>query len=463
MDHTRQHTDEPPPHGLPAEPAPLRVGYLISRYPLPTHAFVEREIEALRELGVEIHVFGIHRAQLGTAPSAGEVEALRATFTVRPVALVPFVGAHAEALARHPRAYLRTLFLALALPGGRHGRITQLFYFGEAVPIWRECRRRRLQHVHAHFTSPSGDVALLASQLGVATGAIETWSFTAHGTDMLDDVRARLAEKIRRATFVVCVSDVGRSLLMRLVSDREWAKIEVVRCGLDARWHVAPRTREPHDGPLRVLTVGRLVPEKGHAILFDAIAELERRGVPVHVEVVGDGPRREELRRRVEELGISHRVRFAGQVGQEHIVDRYAAADVFCLASLSEGLPVVLMEAMSTGLPVIATRIMGIPELVEDGATGLIVSPGRPEEIVAALETLARSPDLRARYGAAGRERVLSEFSIERSARRLRSIFLSVVGPAHPGSGGRRGSRSRPARSGARRLREPARGSARPR
>ncbi len=172
-------------------------------------------------------------------------------------------------------------------------------------------------------------------------------------------------------------------------------------------------------------------------------------------------PRREQLRRRVEELGIPHRVHFAGQVGQEDILDRYAAADVFCLASLSEGLPVVLMEAMSAGLPIIATRIMGIPELVEHGTTGLLVSPGRPDEIVVALETLARAPDLRARYGAAGRERVLSEFSIERAARTLRSAFLSAVGPAR--SRGRTGSRIRPARSGARGLREPARGTARPR
>ena len=123
---------------------------------------------------------------------------------------------------------------------------------------------------------------------------------------MLDDVRARLAEKIRRATFVVCASDVGRSLLMRLVSDREWPKIEVVRCGLDARWHVVPRMRAAHDGPLRVLTVGRLVPEKGHAILFDAIAELERRGVPVQVEVVGDGPRREQDCAGVSRTSASH-------------------------------------------------------------------------------------------------------------------------------------------------------------
>jgi colanic acid/amylovoran biosynthesis glycosyltransferase len=446
---TRQHTDDPPADGGTSEPETLRVGYLVSRYPLPTHAFIEREIEALRELGVEIHVFGIHRAELGPTPTPSQLEALRTTFAVRPLALMPFVSAHVEALALHPRAYLRTLRVALTLPGGRYGRFTQLFYFGEAVPIWRECRRHGVQHMHAHFTSPSGDVALLASQLGVGTGHIETWSFTAHGTDMLDDMRARLAEKVRRATFVVCVSDIGRSLLMRLVSDQEWSKIQVVRCGLDARWHRTPQAREAHDGPLRVLTVGRLVPEKGHAILFDAVAELERRGVPVQLEVVGDGPRRAELCRRVEELGISHRVRFAGQVVQEDILDRYAAADVFCLASLSEGLPVVLMEAMSTGLPVIATRIMGIPELVEHRSAGLLVSPGRPDEIVAALETFAGSPELRARFGAAGRERVLSEFSVERAARSLRSVFLSTVGPARSRSRGRARHRAAHASGGA--------------
>jgi colanic acid/amylovoran biosynthesis glycosyltransferase len=219
---TRQQADDATELLGPGEPELLRIGYLVSRFPLPTHAFVEREIEALRELGVDVHVFGIHRAELGTDPTPGQLDALRTTFAVRPLRLLPLLGAHAGTLACHPLAYLRALRVALSLPGGRYGRFTQLFYFGEAVPIWRECHRRRLQHMHAHFTSPSGDVALLASELGTVAGSVETWSFTAHGTDMLDDLQARLAEKVRRATFVICVSDVGRGLLMRLVGDDEW-------------------------------------------------------------------------------------------------------------------------------------------------------------------------------------------------------------------------------------------------
>jgi glycosyltransferase involved in cell wall biosynthesis len=179
-----------------------------------------------------------------------------------------------------------------------------------------------------------------------------------------------------------------------------------------------------------LLTVGRLEREKGHSILLEAISLLEHRGVPVLLEVVGDGSRLDSLRRQARDLGISERITFAGAVGQDRIREHYLAADAFCLPSLGEGIPVVLMEALASGLPVIASNTMGIPELIEDGATGLLVSPGRPEDLAAAIERLAGDRSLGGRLGAAGRDRVMEEFNLDRGAEILRAAFLETLSPA---------------------------------
>jgi colanic acid/amylovoran biosynthesis glycosyltransferase len=188
-----------------------------------------------------------------------------------------------------------------------------------------------------------------------------------------------------------------------------------------------PARREAAAGRLRVLVVARLVQGKGHALLLEAMAALARRGVDVHADVVGDGPKRVALERIAAELGIAQRVRFLGSIGQDEIREEYRRAEVFCLPSFAEGVPVVLMEAMAMGLPVVASALMGIPELVEDGVSGFLVRPGRADELQDALAAMAADPVLRAAMGEAGRRRVLEAFNIEDSARELECIFRDVL------------------------------------
>ena len=250
------------------------------------------------------------------------------------------------------------------------------------------------------------------------TGAPWSWSFTAHGTDIINDQPMRLAEKVRRADSVVCVSDFGRSQLMSLVDEAHWEKLRVVRCGVDRRWLAADARAAPNGRPepLRVLTVGRIEPEKGHQVLLEALARLKRRNVPVRWTLVGDGSLRESVWRRAVELDLGSEVVLLGRVGQDRIRSCYLDAHVFCLPSLGEGVPVVLMEAMASGLPVVASEIMGIPELVEAGVSGLLVPPGRADALADAIEILAADPALCRRMGRAGRQRVEADYDIGRSA-----------------------------------------------
>ncbi len=179
--------------------------------------------------------------------------------------------------------------------------------------------------------------------------------------------------------------------------------------------------------PTEILCIARLAPVKGHAILFQAVAELGLRGHEVRVTLAGDGPMREELRRVAEVLGISARVKFLGNVGQDVIHTHYAQADVFVLPSFAEGVPVVLMEAMAARCPVIATRIAGIPELIEHTVTGLLVNPGRADFLADAVERILVNPRAAERMALAGQEKVRRDFNIHTVAPQLAGIFVRAL------------------------------------
>jgi glycosyltransferase involved in cell wall biosynthesis len=165
------------------------------------------------------------------------------------------------------------------------------------------------------------------------------------------------------------------------------------------------------------------VPVKGQLVLLEAVAQLVADGHDLRLELVGDGPMRAQVERAARQLGIERSVEIAGALGHPDALARVQAADVFCLPSFAEGVPVVLMEAMALGVPVLTTRIMGTPELVQDGVSGLLVAPGSREDLAAGLRRLIEDEALRRALGAAGRSRVEAEFALGRSAMQLRAIL----------------------------------------
>jgi glycosyltransferase involved in cell wall biosynthesis len=185
-----------------------------------------------------------------------------------------------------------------------------------------------------------------------------------------------------------------------------------------------PAARDPApDGGLRILNVARLAEVKGQIVLLDAVAALREQGLAVTATIVGDGPQSDALHVHAGRLGIRDAIDLPGAVGQDKLRAYYERADLFCAPSFAEGVPVVLMEAMAMGLPVIATRIMGVPELVDDGVSGRLVAPGRADVLAAAIRDLAGDAGRRAAMGSAGREKVVAEFDVDRSAARLAELF----------------------------------------
>jgi len=398
------------------------VAYLTGRYPAISHTFVAREVDALRALGLDVHTCSVWRTADAELLTDDDRRRRDETLTLLPLRPRRLLSTHLRAATRAPRRYARALGSAwsLARPGVR-GRALAALWFAEAVVLADHCDRHGIGHIHAHLNGTAPSVAAIAAELG---GGARTWSLTVHGPSEFYDVPGeQLAEKVRRATFVVAISDFARSQLMALVGEEHWAKIAIVHCGVDPAAFACDERPPDPDGRLRILNVARLSDMKGQGVLLEALADLRRRGVPAHVTLVGDGPRRPELERMAQRLGVAGAVTFAGSVGQDRIAAFYRDADVFCSTSFAEGVPVVLMEAGAMRLPVVAPAIMGIAELVEDGVTGLLTPPARPDLVADALARLAADPAEAERMGRAGRDRVAAEFDVTGEALRLAALL----------------------------------------
>lgn len=403
----------------------VRLGYITTGYPYVSHTFIQNEVVALRELGLEIDTFAVRRAPVSECRTPADRHALQTTYALRPPRLSHYLGAHVRALRTRPGRYLRALLRAVRMGGGAPERVIHhLAYFVQGVVLWHRCSQSGIRHLHAHFANVSSDVALLAAMIG---GEQMSWSFTMHGpTEFYDVGRYHLAEKVRGARFVICVSDFARSQLMGLVPAGQWPKLRVVHCGVDIeRFTPAARPRTPER--LVVTCVGRLVPEKGQSLLIESIAALREAGNPVQLMLVGDGPGRGSLEVLARQAGIGAAVQFLGAVAHTQVEEVLRRTDIFCLPSFAEGVPVVLMEAMALELPVISSRVMGIPELVEDGVSGRLVRPGSSDDLAHAIAELSGDPAMRLRLGIAARARVAAEFELRANARMLARLYAEQL------------------------------------
>lgn len=409
-----------------------KIAYLCTRYPAVSHTFMLREVNALRGLGLDIATFSVRRANAEHMLAEADQIAAKSTYAILPPRWLKLIMTHLAVAIKAPRAYFSTLIEALGLSThGIRGGLWQCFYFAEAVMLWRECRRRGIRHIHVHLANAAADTALIAALLGSAVEPERpwTWSFTIHGPAEFYDVNGfHLAEKVARARFVVCISDFTRSQLMTLSPPERWGHLRVIHVGIPIEQFTRSASEELSPEDATILFIGRLVPEKGQGVLLEAVALLaERGGHDFRVIIAGDGPWRDDIETHAKRLGLMAKTSFPGAVGQDDIHAMYANATIFCLPSFAEGIPGVLMEAMAMRLPVVTTRITGIAELVDDGYSGLLVSPGRADELADALERLLADPQLRQEMGLHAREKVLREFNTEISAERLYGLFAEEL------------------------------------
>ncbi|MGI9052501.1 MAG: glycosyltransferase family 4 protein, partial [Ilumatobacteraceae bacterium] len=255
-----------------------------------------------------------------------------------------------------------------------------------------------------------------------------TWSFTIHGfQDFADDRVTRLDLKVQSASFVACVSDFTRAQLCRVTDPSAWDRFHVVRCGIDVD-AFAFRAPPPPGRRARIVTIARLSPEKGHVVLLDAVHELTEHGVDVELHIVGDGPNASTIERAAAGLGLSDRVTLVGELEPLRVRDELRSADVFCLASFAEGIPISIMEAMAIGVPVVTTYVGGIPELAVDERTALVVPASNSRALATAIRRAVVDGPLRKRLAHAARRLVEERHDVRPNVDVLRSLLESVAG-----------------------------------
>jgi glycosyltransferase involved in cell wall biosynthesis len=346
---------------------------------------------------------------------------LARTFYVKRTGVLSALFQHFLSFAARPLAYVNGLWFALSLGHGQpRNVISHFFYFLEAVIVGRWMRKNGISRLHTHFSS---SVALIVHRIFGFQ-----WSMTIHGPgEFQEPICFNLRKKVEAAALVIAISDFCKSQLMMLTEQDCWPRIEVARLGVDSDvFDPQPIRSSPR--PFELICVGRLAPVKGQGVLLEAVAELVSNNRAVRLRLVGDGPDRAVLERRVRECGLEERVVFEGWRNQNEVLDLYRRADCFVLASFAEGVPVVLMEAMAMQVPCVATRITGIPELIRDGVDGLLVTPGNAGQLTEAIEKIMDDLDLRERLARAGRIKVVQEYTLDSNVRRLAEIFWRRLG-----------------------------------
>lgn len=409
-----------------------RVAYLFSRFPVVSQTFCDTEMLALEAMGFQLVI-----ASLNPPPNSFRHERLS---YLRAEALYPPPGAVLDLPLRQPPedAVWRAMEALAADHEARYGgRFKPKVRARNAWHFARELRRRGVSHVHVHFANRATHTALFLKKAGF------TFSFTAHAQDFMIDLGNDdlLREMIREAAFTVAVSDFSRSLLVAVCPDAE-ARIHRVYNGIDAAQF--PAAAPGQAGIFKIVSVGRLIDFKGFPILLEAASRLRKAGIVFQLHIIGEGPQRPALAEQIEASGLSAQVRLLGVLSQEEIKRELAAANVFSLACLTDEkgamdiLPTVILEAMACGLPVVSTTLAGVPEMVENGVTGLLAAPGDAGSLAEHLAALAVDPALRARMGEAGRARVREIFALEKTAghlaRLLRPHLSNQVSPEPPGA-----------------------------
>ena len=386
--------------------------YLFKKFPVFAQTFIAREVEGLERHGCRPDIYALQPAP----PAEQEgFAALRQRVRVLPGGAPLATGVMAAGLAGHLPA---AAFLSGAWLGGRNRRRREAFWLGPHL------RAAGTSHVHTHFTGPAARTAWwLRQDFGIS------YSITAHANDFLSDADEHpgMERLLTEASFVVAVSDYSR----RLLAER-FPRARIVRVYNGMRFDNAPAPSPA--APPRLVAVGRLVEKKGYPVLVEACALLKRDGVDFRCEIIGDGPLEPELRRQIASLGLDGEIELAGPRTQPEIRRSLSAASVFVLPCVEEKsggmdiLPTVITEAMAAGLPVVSTRLAGIPEMVIDGKTGFLVSPGDPRAVASAVRTLLANPGEARAMGAAGRCHAESIFSENVTVPQL----LALLGESRP-------------------------------
>lgn len=405
----------------------MRLAYLYSRYPVLSQTFCDTEMLALEELGFPLLVGSIHPPLTSIRHAhASRLQAPIHYAPPRPILRLWEEKTRAE--KRWPDALIAAHDQKYGAEVKAATRAQNASYFAELFT------RNRIDHFHVHFANRAAHTALFLKAI-----ADIPFSITAHGQDFMADLGNDdlLREICAAAEFVAVETEYSRGLMAQRCPDSA-GKIHRVYNGMNLDNFSRAAATVQTVGPVQILSVGRLVTFKGFEYLIEACEQMRQRNVQFRCEIIGDGPLRESLQQRIDDLRLGGLVTLLGALPQDRVLDKLQRCDVFALASTiddagaSDIFPTVILEAMASARPVVSTTVAGIPEAVVDKETGLLVPADESGLFADALEILCRDSELRARYGSAGRTRVENHFQVETTVRPLLELLQKHGAAATP-------------------------------
>jgi glycosyltransferase involved in cell wall biosynthesis len=391
-----------------------------------SQTFIDTEILALERMGVQIEIYSIYAPP--TSFRHGHHARMKAPiFYAPPQSLMKLGEQEARRTGRWPEALVADHDRRFGSEHKASLRARNALYLAD---IFKE---RAITHCHVHFANTATHTAIFVKHLGGVP-----YSMSTHGQDFMVDLGSDdlLREFAREAEFVANETEWSKGVLQKLCPNSADKMIRVFN-GMDLT-NFQKIAAVPDNPVPRIVSTGRLIEFKGFHHLIAASAMLRDRGVQFQCDIVGEGPWRPQLQAQIDKLKLDGIVRLTGALPQEEVFRALRECDIFALACIvdrngaSDVFPTVILESMASAKPVVSTRIAGVPEQIVDGETGFICEPGDEAGLANALEKVLRSADLRRKFGEAGRRRLETEFSVEKTVLDIKSAFEKIVKPSKP-------------------------------
>ena len=398
-----------------------KLAYLAPQITALSATFVYKEILGMEARGYEILPISVHP---DGAPAKEVTELHNRSIAIYSHSAVSFIGAFFSALLSAPKETARVVnfyfrdIIALGTPKIQHIKLGYQMLAG----IWlaKKIAKAGIDHLHIHF----GDVPTQIGMYAAAYAGIP-FSFTIHANDLFHHGRL-LKEKSTRACAVVTISEYNVNKLLEISVPA--SKIHIVRCGINPENFSYSQPGKLHVPPTAGV-VARLVEKKGIDTLIKAAAILAKEATVIKVRIAGDGPELENLKQLSRDLGIKDQVSFEGNIANSDVIDWVKSLDIFVLPAKKDvngdmdGIPVALMESMALGVPVVSTRLSGIPELVINKTTGILVAPEDNNRLAREINKLLKNNSLRFKLSKEGRKMIETEFSQTLNLDRLERII----------------------------------------
>jgi len=403
------------------------IGYITQSFPSLTTTFISREVSALREIEFNIVTFAVWKPNANSLSEESK-GFVKNTHYVFPISWIKFITAHFYFLLTQPVKYSSTLaFVLTRRDESIANRYRTFFHFCEAIYLALDAKRAGIRHIHAHFTINAASIALIISRI-----LDVSFSFTDHNNFFTDQII--LKEKLKESKFVISISEHSRDFLLQLLPEEKKLKdkFHIVHCGVSPEDFAPPTCRATNERPL-IFSISQLAERKGYPVLVEACHILDQRGCDFQCVIAGDGPQQPLLEQLIAKYQLQDKVQLIGKVFQEQLKSYLERADMFVLPCLvasngdRDGVPVALMEAMAMEIPTISTYVSGIPELIEDHQSGLLVREKDAAALADAIQRLLEDAELRVQLGKNARQKIIQEFNIHRSGAQLGMLFDRYV------------------------------------